>query len=63
MLFYYFFFFFLIVDFSFLIPAAAAQVFNPIAELALPTGISSNEANWNTSSNCRSYNKKSFNII
>ena len=34
-----FFFFFLIIDLYFLIPAIIAQIFNPIAELAIPTGI------------------------
>ena len=36
-----FFFFLLIIDFHFLIPAAIAQIVNPIAELIIPTGISS----------------------
>ena len=39
-----FFFFFLISDLYFLIPAAIAQIFNPIAELVIPTGIPSKEA-------------------
>ena len=39
------FFFFLIIDLYFLIPAAIAQIFNPIAELANPIGIPSREAN------------------
>ena len=39
-----FFFFFLIIDLYFLIPAAIAQFFNPIARLVVPTGIPSKEA-------------------
>ena len=38
-----FFFFFLIIDLYFLIPAAIAQIFNPIAELVIPIGIPSKE--------------------
>ena len=38
-----FFFFFLIIDLYFLIPAAIAQIFNPIAELITPIGISIKE--------------------
>ena len=38
------FFFFLIIDLYFLIPAATAQIFNPIAELLIPIGIPSKEA-------------------
>ena len=34
-----FFFSFLIIDLYFLIPAAVAQIFNPIAELVIPIGI------------------------
>ena len=34
-----FFFFFLITDLYLLIPAVIAQVFNPVAELVIPTGI------------------------
>ena len=30
------FFFFLVIDLYFLIPAVVAQIFNPIAELAIP---------------------------
>ena len=40
-----FFFFSLIIDLYFLIPAAIAQIFNPIAELLIPIGIPSKEAN------------------
>ena len=39
-----FFFFFLIIDLYFLIPAAIAEIFIPIAELVIPIGISSKEA-------------------
>ena len=39
-----FFFFFLIIDLYFLIPAIIAQIFNPIAELAIPIGTTSKEA-------------------
>ena len=35
----YFFFFFLIIDLYFLIPAVIAQIFNPVAELVIPTRI------------------------
>ena len=35
--------FFLIVDLYFLIPAATAQTFNPIAELVILIGIQTNE--------------------
>ena len=38
------FFVFLIIDLYFLIPAAIIQMFNPIAELAIPIGIPSKEA-------------------
>ena len=41
----YFFFFFLIIDLYFLIPAATAQIFNPITELVIPIGTPSKEAN------------------
>ena len=34
---------FLIIDLYFLIPPAIAQIFNPIAELAIPIGIPSKE--------------------
>ena len=37
-------FFFLIIDFFFLIPAAIAQIFSPIAELLIPIGIPSKKA-------------------
>ena len=36
-------FFFLIIDIYLLIPAAIAQIFNPAAELVIPTGIPSKE--------------------
>ena len=39
-----FFFFFLIIDLHFLIPAAIAQISNPIAELVIPIGITSKDA-------------------
>ena len=39
-----FFFFFLIIDLYILNPAALAKILNPIAELAIPTGIPSKEA-------------------
>ena len=39
-----FFLFFLIIDLYFLIPAAIAQIFNPIAELVIPIGIPTKEA-------------------
>ena len=39
-----FFFFFLIIDLYLLIPAAIAQIFNPIAELVSPIGIPGKEA-------------------
>ena len=39
------FFFFLIFDLYLLIPAAIAQIFNPIAELVIPIGTPSKEAN------------------
>ena len=45
------FFFFLIFDLYFLIPATIAQIFNPTAELAIPTGISSKEAKAKTEAN------------
>ena len=38
------FLFLLIIDLYFLIPAAFAQIFNPIAELVIPINIPSNEA-------------------
>ena len=40
-----FFFFFFIIDLYFLISAVIAQMFIPTAELVIPTGISTNEAN------------------
>ena len=39
-----FFVFFLIIDSYVLIPAVITQIFNPIAELAVPTGIPTKEA-------------------
>ena len=39
-----FFFFFLIIDLYFLIQAVIAQIFNPIAELVIPIGIPTTEA-------------------
>ena len=36
--------FFLIIDLYFLIPAVITQMFNPIAEFTLPTGISNKDA-------------------
>ena len=38
-------FFFLIIDLYFLIPAVIAQIFPKIAELVIPTGIPTKEAN------------------
>ena len=38
------FFFFLIIDLYFLIHAVITQIFNPIAELVIPIGISTKEA-------------------
>ena len=38
-------FFFLIIDLYFLIPAVIAQIFHEIAELVIPTGIPTKEAN------------------
>ena len=38
------FLFFLIIDLYFFIPAAIAQIFDPIAELVIPIGISGKEA-------------------
>ena len=35
--------FFLIIELYFLIPAVIAQIFNPIAELVIPTGIPTKE--------------------
>ena len=39
-----FFFFFLIIDLHFLIPAAIAQIYDPIAELVISVGIPNNKA-------------------
>ena len=41
---YFFFCFFVLID-LYLIPAVFTQTFNPNAELAMPTGILTNEAN------------------
>ena len=49
-----FFFFFLIINLYFLIPAVIAEIFNLVAELVIPTGISTKEESGNTSSNCES---------
>ena len=40
-----FFFFFFMIDLYFLIPAMVAQIFNPIAEIVIPTGTQTNDAN------------------
>ena len=40
----YFVFLFEIIDLYFLIPASIRQIFNPIAELVIPIGISNKEA-------------------
>ena len=40
-----FFLFFLIIDLYFLIPTVIKQIFNAIAELVIPTGIPTKEAN------------------
>ena len=37
--------FFLMIDLYFLIPAVNAQIFNPTAELVMPTGMPTNETN------------------
>ena len=34
-----FFFFFLIIDLNFFIPAVIEQIFNPIADVVIPTGM------------------------
>ena len=49
------FFFFLITELYFLILAVIAQIFNPIAELVIPTGIATKEekAEMETSKNCK----------
>ena len=39
-----FFFFFLIIDLYFVIAAVIAQIFNPTAEIVIPTGIPTKEA-------------------
>ena len=41
----FFFFFSLIIDLYFLIPAAIAQILNPIAEILIPIGIPCKEVN------------------
>ena len=38
-----FIYFFLVIDFYFFIPAAIAEIFNPIEELVIPLGISRKE--------------------
>ena len=38
-----FFLFFLIIELYFVIPAVITQIFNPIAELVIPTGIPTKE--------------------
>ena len=40
-----FLFFFFIIDLYFLIPAVIAKIFIPTAELVIPTGTQTNEAN------------------
>ena len=42
-----FYLFFLIIDLYFLIPAAIAQIFNPIVGIVIPIGIPSKEENGN----------------
>ena len=39
------FLFFFVIDLYFLIPAVTAQIFVPTAELVIPTGTQTNEAN------------------
>ena len=41
----YFFLFFLLIDLYLLIPTVVAQIFNPTAELIIPTGIPTNKIN------------------
>ena len=41
---FYLFFFFLIIDLYFLTPGVITQIFNPITELLIPTGIPTKEA-------------------
>ena len=41
-------FFFFIIELYFLIPAVIAQISIPTAELVIPTGIATNEANTET---------------
>ena len=38
-----FFFFFLVIDLYLLIPSVIAQIFNPISEVLIPTGIPTKE--------------------
>ena len=61
----YLFFFFLIINLYFLIQAAIAQNFTPIAEYDFYKLYSNTKqrSNLNTSNNCRRYTKKMFNII
>ena len=42
-----FLFFFLVIDLFFLTPAVIAQISNPTSQLALPTGIPTNDSNAN----------------
>ena len=53
----------LIIDLYVLILAVVAQVFNPIAELVISSGIPTKSRNAYTSSKCKSANKKIFIII
>ena len=51
-------FFFLFLNYWFIIPAAIAKIFNPVAELVIPIGIPSIEAKAEVE-----IHKKVFNII
>ena len=59
------FFFFLIINLYFLIQAAIAQNFTPIAEYDFHKLYSTakQRSDLNTSNNCRRYTKKMFNVI
>ena len=60
------FFFFLIIDLYLLITAVIAQLFNPIAELVIPIGISIKEAKAEMETHLvtvEANNKKVFNLI
>ena len=60
------FFFFLIIDLYLLITAVIAQLFNPIAELVIPIGISIKEAKAEMETDLvtvEANNKKVFNLI